>query len=208
MRDDDPVRDWFAHVHPALADALATLAACDTLPAPDGVVATWVDALCALHFEACDVAPVVALIGKASPHLQEVGIRLAVSVMRDVQSWDPIEPALAALVGRGPVDDWVVLAIVELLRATYTTTLREPIALLDALVRRHGQARPAMPDRIQRNRYIAPWRELEAFYVQCLACVTPAGARERAVLPVLERRFGTRGLAATQARARAELGIR
>jgi hypothetical protein len=207
MRARDPVREWFERMHPALADALATLVACESLPEPVGVVARWVDALCTLRFEAGDVAAVVALIGKRSPYLQEVGVRLAVSIMRDVRSWDALEPALAALIDRGPVDDWVALAIVELLRATYTTTLREPVALFEALVRRHGQSRPG-DDGIHRNRAIAPWHELERFYVSCLVCATAPGPRERAVLPVLERRFGTRGLAATQARARTELGLR
>jgi hypothetical protein len=203
----DAIDTWFATVHAALADALAMLAACDALPASDGVVADWVDALCGLRFRADDVAPVVALIGKASPGLQEVGVRLAGSILRDLRSWSAIEPAIAELVARGPVDSWVLLAIVELLRETNTTTLPAPIAILDALVRRHGETRRTPDDGIYRNRHIEPWHELEAFYVACLACTSSPGPRERAMLPVLERRFGTRGLEATQERARRELGI-
>lgn len=186
----DFIAAWHARVHGALVDGLAPLAALDRLPVPDGVLGDFVDVLCALQFEPGDLAAIACLIEKTDPHLQEAGVQLARAAWRTVDVAE-LEPPLARLVAR-PIDPWVAEALADLLA---DPRLALPTVYAN-LVKIHGKS-PAGPG-IMRNRGIRPWARLEGVYEQHMLHVRSPAPRDLAYLPILERRMGTRGWAATQ----------
>jgi hypothetical protein len=198
---DEFIDSWHARVHSALSDGLAHLAKHEELPAPDGVIGDWVDVLCAMRFEAGDVPSVAKLVAKRNPYLQEIGVRLAISALRDVDAWPALESSFVTLIARGPIDAWVVEAIVDLLRRSHA-----PVAVFRELAKRHGQS-PRGMDGIMRNRAIRPWSDLETVYEQLVIQALQPGEREAVVVPVLEAKLGTKGFSATQDRILRDMGF-
>jgi hypothetical protein len=198
---DEFIEAWHTRVHSALTDGLAYLARHEELPAPDGVIGDWVDVLCAMRFEGADLPHVAALVAKRNPYLQEIGVRLATSALRDGDAWPLLESSFLELIARGPIDAWVALAIVNLLRRS-----QAPVPVVRALAKRHDQS-PRGMDGIMRNRAIRPWRDLETVYEQLVIQALHPGERENAVLPVLEKKLGTKGFLATQDRILRDMGF-
>lgn len=197
---DDFIRNWPSKVHFALAEALDWLVTHDQNPESDGIVSSWVTSLCAFEFFDEDAPKVAALISKGDPHLVEHGVVLANALLRRVDAWPVLEKPLVAMIDRGPVDLWVVEAIAQLLSRHHA-----PAAVYRALAKHHGE-RPRDLHGIMRNRYIDPWRALETHYEQNVIQTLEATDCETPILPILEKKHGTRGFLETQAKLIRALG--
>jgi hypothetical protein len=195
---DDFINEWHARVHGALADGLAWLVKHDMAPTSDGVLGQFVDVLCAMRFQADDATPIAALIEKTDPLLQEAGIELATAHLRDLGDWDGFEAPIARMIARGPVDSWIALALLVLLRSTCWSYGHKPVTIYRELAKRHREIHRGHG--IMRNRFIQPWDELESLYAQHVIQELEPGDRETAILPILEKKLGTKGFRETQDR--------
>jgi hypothetical protein len=109
---DEFIRGWRARLSGALDEALAHLAAVDESPYSDGVLHDWVRQLSTFSFEERHVPPILALIGKPDPHLQEAGLELAAAALGCVDCSDAVEPAIVAILrsmGLDPAQHFKVL---------------------------------------------------------------------------------------------------
>ena len=195
------IDQWPAKTHPLLVEALDWLASHDTNPDSDGVVGRWVTSLCAFDFQREDAPKIAALLGKTDPHLVEHGVKLATALLGCVDAWDVFEAPLVKMIARGPVDLWVAEAVVGLLSRAHAAA---PPSVYRALARQHGI--PAAREGIMRNRGIRPWRDLEEVYAQNMLQTLEPTERELAVLPILEKKLGTKGFLDTQAKVIRDLG--
>ena len=205
---DDFIDHWHAGIARALDDALAFLATHEESPFSDGILGEWLRELCAFRFQERHLAPIVALIKKRDPHLQEAGVSLAAAALRNVDGAQAIEPALAALAGAPDLDTWVLQAIVDLLSghigprgALFTEVYRVLVKLKPVARSRRG------PPGIMRNRAINPFGDLIGLYEQHLLQTLNPTARDLLLLPALEARHHTRGWQPTMVRVLQTMGL-
>jgi hypothetical protein len=209
MKLDDFIGDWNKRAASLSGDAIGVLAQCDECPVADGVLGDWVRKLERLPLSSEHTAPIVALIGKGDPLLQEAGIVLASQLIDCVPDAAPaIETAIAKALAEHPIDPWILEAVAGLLRrhagpsdACFAAVYRE---LAGEMLRPSERfPRPG----IMRNRAIHPHHELVSLFEQhYLQRLTPT-ERERAILPVLEKKHGTVGFEATQRKILESMGF-
>ena len=204
MFEDDFIARWHERVAGALDEALEFLAGHEECPFSDGVLGEWVRELCAFRFQDRHVPPIVALMGKRDPLLQEAGVLLAKAALQHVDCSDQIEPSLAAL-ARLPPDNWVLQAIVDLLSEHVGILCASFISVYRELV----QPPKAAPGGfgIMRNRHIDPRRDLIELYEQQVLQTLQPSERDLLFLPILEARYGTRGFQATQRAILERMGL-
>jgi len=204
---------WQERVGPLLDEALEFLAGQEAPPFPDGVLGDWVDQLRTMPFGERHAGPLIALIDKDDPFLQEAGLRLAAPAAARIDGLgERLEIPLARLLEREAIDPWVLRAVVRLLGCfigpedpPLTAVYRELVRVLEEPAPEAGEVPPEQEARegegseqearpaIMRNMFINPRREaIELFEQIALQSLHP-GERERALLPVLEERHGARG---------------
>ena len=205
--NDDFIDRWHAGVARALDDALAFLSAHEESPFSDGILGEWLRELSAFRFQARHLAPIIVLLKKPDPHLQEAGVVLAAAALRSVDGAAAIEPALAALASAPDLDPWVLQSIVDLLqrhigpRGPLFTKVYRVLVTLKPDVSPHRR----LPG-IMRNRGIDPFRDLIQLYEQHLLQTLHPTARDLLLLPILEARHHTRGWKETLVRVLQTMG--
>ncbi len=210
MTLDDFIGDWNVRAGLLVEDALAELVKYDECPIADGVLGQWIRQLEVLQLTSHHTTPIVALLGKRAPLLQEAGIKLASQLIECVPiAAQAIEAPLVKLLAERPVDLWVLEAVAQLLRRHSKTNDPPFVPIYRELVHEmlEPSPRPRGPHGIMRNRAINPYHALtEQFEQHFLQRLEPT-ERELTILPVLETKHGTRGFEATQRRILESMGF-
>ena len=204
---DQFIDRWHAGIARALDDALAFLSAHPESPFSDGILGEWLRELGAFRFEERHLVPIISLLKKRDPHLQEAGVGLAAAALRTVDGAEAIEPALTALISAPDLDPWVLQSVVDLLSGyigprgpLFTQVYRVLVRLKPGPGPRRG-----LPC-IMRNRAIDPFRDLIQLYEQHLLQTLNPTPRDLLLLPILEARHHTRGWQATLVRVLQTMG--
>jgi hypothetical protein len=200
--DSKAIERWRARVGDALTEALEFLAGHQKSPFSDGVLGDWMRELSTQRLEERHLSSVETLLQRPDPHLIEAGLELAARALEHVDCADRLEPLLArvALEQRG--EPWVMEALLDLLRRSRA----EFVAVYRELAQPAPPRRPGWPA-IMRNRHIEPERDLLALFEQHLLQRLQPWPRDELILPVLERRHGTRGWQATQLAVLKQMGL-
>ena len=193
---------WHERAAPLLDEALIFLAGLEQSPFADGVLGDWVDQVRGFRFAERHTQPIVALVNKDDPFLQEAGLRLAASAMDQVDGLgEALELPLAELLQREPVDPWVLRAVARLLGnligpqdPPMTAAYRELVRIVEP---EELEPMPEDARQIMRNMFINPRRELIELFEQIALQTMSPGERELALLPVLEDKHETKGWQAT-----------
>lgn len=199
---DGEVGRFAAALQGAGDPGLGALEAWDPGSSPPGALADIARRVAALPLSADALPRLVALVAADDPFLQEAGLVVARGQVEQGLIGDvvtAVEGAAARAVRAPGVDPWVILAAVELLEAATDGPHEELLAALaEAAARGPAAVDPARGGpAASRMKPVADeaYARVDAALGRWLG---RAGAADAALLPHLERRFGTRGLEATR----------
>jgi hypothetical protein len=200
---DEAIERWRSRVGDALAEALEFLAGHEKSPFSDGVLGEWMRELVGQRLEERHLSSVETLLQRPDPHLIEAGLELAARALECFDCVDRLEPSLARIAREQRDEPWVLEALVDLLRRIGAE-----------FVQVYGElAKPPPPRRrrdwpgINRNRMIQPEVELVTLFEQHLLRRLQPWARDELILPVLERKHGTKGWRDTQLAVLKQMGL-
>jgi hypothetical protein len=188
-----------------LGESLQHLIQFDQLSIPDGVFGRYIDLLCALPPRQEHLPHIIKLLRKTNPYLQEAGVRLATASVAKLGEFATLERPLCDLLQNPDLDPWVFLAIVDFakvpVRWTTAPDLTRFFGLLASVA--YEPIKPWRPDRrnrhlwIERARLIRPQQDAQELLDWVMQNL-PATPRLKAILPVLEKAYGTKGLENTR----------
>ena len=141
------------------------------------------------------------MIQKTDPFLQEAGINLALASVEALHDYSGLEDPICDLLKKPDLDPWVLYAIVSFAEqansSTRTTDLLNLHTSLAEVIYKPPNAKPASSagkqERIMRARPIYPVEMAKAVFDRTMTAFSQPTPRSMAILPYLEKEYGTNG---------------
>lgn len=204
---DRGLHAWRRRAGEVVDEGVALVAGLEELSSPDGTLFALVRCLAALPVSARHEQAILRLLGRDDPHLQEAGLVLATGAVRarglpgEGGSLDPARLAgpIERLLRREELDPWVLIAATEWLAEVGGWAELQVGVYAAAVAAADRPSTVSTNERqICRARWVDPRARLDETLSRCLAGLAPSSPLVPVILPRLERRHGTRGLAETQ----------
>jgi hypothetical protein len=202
---DAYTRSFYDKEATLLGEGLQHIIQHSQLTIPDGVFGRYIDLLCALPPRQEHLPYIVKMLRKSDPHFQEAGVRLATASVARIGSFDTLEEPLCDLLQNADLDPWVFLAIVEFAKVPTQWTSAPDLPRFFGLLATAAY-KPMKPWRsndrsrrpqIERERLIRPHEDAKEL-LDLVIRSQSATPRVKAILPILEKAYGTKGWEDTQ----------
>ncbi|MFZ4394842.1 MAG: hypothetical protein ACOYOU_04360 [Kiritimatiellia bacterium] len=198
-----------------LTEGMQQIVQYERLPTSDGIFGGYVRFLCALPPREEHLPQIILLLQKKDPYLQEAGVNLATASVKSLNNYSGLEDPLCALLKKPDLDGWVLYALVQFAKeamnpnspalTNFFGALAE--ATVGQLTPKTGKAGVAAADRplvgigMGRQMPINPEKDAKTILDWIVMYTEEQTPRVRAILPYLEKAYGTKGWKATRAAA-------
>lgn len=198
-----------------LTEGLQQIVQYDRIPAADGTFSKYIRFLCTLPPREEHLPLIILLLQKKDPYLQEAGVNLATASVKGINTYSGLEDPLCALLKRPGLDGWVFYALVQFAEeagnpgapalTNFFGALAE--ATIGHLTPNTGKAGVAAAASqlvgigMGRQMPINPEKDAKTILDRLVMYTEEPTPRVRAILPYLEKAYGTKGWQATRAAA-------
>ena len=171
------------------------------LPVSDGDFGDYVKRLKGLSPRKEHLPLIIKLIQKQDPYLQEAGVKLATASVDELNDFTGLEEPLCELLLKSDLDPWVLRSIIYFASVSNNSRSSALVKFYRTIAevtygRTHPDRNPER-EKIRRNMGIDPYEDARALLDQVMLNSSTPTARTTAILPCLEKVYGTKGWAST-----------